>query len=182
MTVDTAAAQRSAANTHIAVMRINAEYRLAMTRHVCAGAKLFDINGDLTQKPTRYSVQVGPTAHVDLPDGCAHEEVLDRYFWRFMNHSCRPNSIVRGREVIARTCIDPWHEVRFDYNTTEYDMAEPFDCHCGTVGCTGRISGFRWLPQAARERLRPWLAPHLLAILDSDHTSVSATATAAGHS
>jgi len=51
--------------------------------------------------------------------------------------------------------------------TTEYDMAEPFACHCGSPRCFGTIRGFKHLTEDERERLRPFLAPHLASLLDS---------------
>lgn len=166
MTVSIAKADMVADATRIAVLRYGGEYQLLLTRHVCAGERLFRISGSITQVPTRYSVQIGLNSHIDLPTDHQHDEILDRFFWRFMNHSCDPNSVIRGREVFARTCIDAWNEVRFDYNTTEYDMAEPFDCRCGSPSCAGQVRGFKWLTRQRQEALRPWLADHLLARLD----------------
>lgn len=47
------------------------------------------------------------------------------------------------------------------FNTTEFDLAEPFDCHCGSPGCFGTIRGFKYLTADERERLQPMLAPYL---------------------
>ncbi len=116
-------------------------------------------------RPTRYSVQVDLAAHVDLPVGHSHEETLDRFYWRFMNHNCEPNTMVRGRMVLTLRPIAPWEEITFHYNTTEYEMAEPFDCQCGSRRCEGRIEGFRFLAPPEQERLRPWLGAHLRRLL-----------------
>ena len=53
------------------------------------------------------------------------------------------------------------------YATTERDMAEPFLCHCGSKCCASQIRGFRWLANEERQRLRTWLAAHLLARFDA---------------
>ncbi|WP_205863057.1 SET domain-containing protein-lysine N-methyltransferase [Planosporangium thailandense] len=137
-----------------------------MTQPVDAGGHLFAIDGELTDTPNRYTVQVGHALHVDLPESYGLELILDRFFWRFMNHSCEPTAVVRGREVLALKPLQPWQEITFHYNTTEYQMAEPFDCRCGSSRCEGTIQGFRYLSRSERERLRPWLSAHLLAILD----------------
>jgi hypothetical protein len=154
----------------VGVVRSAGEYRLILTQRVDEGTHLFDIDGVLTRTPSRYTVQVDHGLHIDLPYRYDPEYVLDRFFWRFMNHSCEPSAVIRGRQVFARTPIEPWQEITFHYNTTEYEMSEPFDCRCGSSGCAGQISGFRFLSRPDRERLRPWLADHLLSILDGRTT------------
>jgi hypothetical protein len=157
---------RTAETTRAAVMRTAGEYRLVTTEPIAANMYLFSLEGELVGTPTRYTVQIDESTHIDLPDECRFEEVLDRFFWRFMNHSCEPNTIIRGRDVVSLTPIEPWHEITFHYASTEYTMAEPFECRCGSRHCEGQIRGFRYLPQAGRERLRPLLSPYLLSILD----------------
>lgn len=152
----------------LAVIRLDEEFRLCAARPVVAGERLFTIEGDLTTVPTRYSVQVGRSTHVDLPGTVTIEEILDKYYWRFMNHGCEPNVAIRGREVHSLRALRQWDEITFDYNTTEYDIAEPFDCRCGSAGCIGRVRGFRYLSRPERERLRPYLPAHLLSVLDGD--------------
>jgi hypothetical protein len=152
----------------VAVIRIDEEFKLLSARTVSRDERLLVIEGELTSTPTRYSVQVGPSSHVDLPADHRLEEILDKFYWRFMNHSCEPNAVIRGREIYSLRALEPWEEVTFNYNTTEYDIAEPFDCCCGNPCCSGRICGFRYLPGAEQERLRPHLAHHLLSVLDDD--------------
>ncbi len=145
----------------VGVVRATLEYRLVAIRPLVAGGRLFRIEGELSSRPSRYSVQIGENQHIDLGIGHSFEEILDRYYWRFMNHSCEPNAVIRGREVLARRDIEVWEDITFNYNTTEYDMAEPFECRCGSPICLGRIQGFRHLSEADRQRLEPVLAPHL---------------------
>jgi SET domain len=149
-----------------AVLRAHAAYQLVLTEHVCAGSRLFRIEGELTHTPTRYSVQVDQDLHIDIPSGYAPDETLDRFYWRFTNHSCEPNAVVCGRDMYARICIEPWQQITFNYNTTEYDMAEPFDCLCGSDICEKTVRGFRWLSPTAQQRLHPMLAGHLRSMLD----------------
>ncbi len=144
----------------VGVIRAAREYRLVAICPIPAGDLLFRIEGVQTTTPTRYSLQIGENLHVDLSGGHSTEEILDRYFWRFMNHSCAPNSLIRDREVVARRDIQPWESVTFDYNTTEWDMAEPFSCGCGSVDCLGIIRGLRYLTSSQRERLGT-VASHL---------------------
>ncbi|TCO47280.1 SET domain-containing protein-lysine N-methyltransferase [Actinocrispum wychmicini] len=152
--------------TRAAVIRTGGEYKLVAIEPVAANTFLFSLEGELTSRPTRYTVQLAADTHVDLPAECPLEDVLDTYFWRFMNHSCEPNTMIRGRDVFSVTAIEPWQEIRFHYATTEYSMAEPFECRCGSRRCDGLIRGFRYLSTPARERLRPLLSGYLLSVLD----------------
>jgi SET domain len=150
----------------VEVVQVDGEYSLRATTAVPGGGRLFAIDGILTEQRSRFSVQVSSGLHVDLPGDHPHNGVSDRYFWRFTNHSCEPNTFFRNRTLRARRAIEPGEEISFDYHTTEYEMISPFDCRCGSARCLGTIRGFRFLPRPEQERLRPWLAPHLLARLD----------------
>jgi SET domain-containing protein len=147
----------------VAVVRAGGEYRLIANRPVVAGEHLFSIVGEQSGRPTKYTVQVGRGVHIDVPAEYGFEAILDLFYWRFMNHGCAPTVAIRGREVVALRAIDFGQEITFNYNTTEYDMAEPFACRCGSDRCAGLVRGFRHLPADERARLRPWLADHLLA-------------------
>jgi SET domain len=152
--------------TRVGVLRHGGQFQLLATEAIAAGERIFRIEGERTSVPTRYSVQLDETTHIDLGERSL-EEFLDRYFWRFMNHHCEPSTFLRGDEVYAARDIARGDDLTFNYNTTEYAMAEPFDCHCGSAHCQGTVRGFRWLPAAEQEALRPWLAPYLLRLLDS---------------
>src|SRR3972149_2928201 len=43
-------------------------------------------------------------------------------------YCCDPNALVRNLEVVTSREIQPWEEITFNYNTTEYDIADPFTC------------------------------------------------------
>jgi hypothetical protein len=143
-------------------VRVSSDGRhLVAIRPVAANTRLFTLTGRETATPTRYSVQVGAALHLD--QDCARDEadVVRRYFWRYMDHDCEPTTMIREREVIALRDIAAGDGVTFDYNTTEYDMAEPFDCHCGSDRCVGLVRGARHLTSAQRARLSHSLAAHL---------------------
>ena len=61
----------------------------------------------------------------------------------FMNHSCVPNVIINTPDmtVMAMRDIAAGEELTFFYPSTEWHMAEPFDCHCGAASCIGRVAG-----------------------------------------
>lgn len=60
------------------------------------------------------------------------------------NHSCEPNTGVRGQIlIVARRPIEAGEELTFDYDTTEI-AADPFECRCGATRCRERIDGSAW--------------------------------------
>jgi hypothetical protein len=149
------------AGSRAAVARIHGNYHVVATELLQAGDLVLRIEGDITRQPTRYTVQIDADHHIEVPAEASLELLLDRYFWRFLNHSCDPSAIIRGRDVIARRRIKPMDEVTFDYDSTEYDMAEPFHCRCGSPRCRGRVGGYRHLSAAQRRRIDPYLAAFL---------------------
>jgi hypothetical protein len=149
----------------VGVIRAAGEYRLVATRCFVAGERVFYMEGEPVRRPTRYTVQIGENQHLEMVPGSTAEEIFDHYFWRFMNHSCEPNTSIRGREVVALREITPGEGVTFDYNTTEYELAEPFECRCGSARCQGTIRGFKHLSETQRRRLEPFLARHLRSYL-----------------
>lgn len=134
---------------------------LIAVRPIPAGTMIFPLIGRERKTPTRYSVQVGAALHLD--QDCAHDitDVVHSYFFRYMDHHCEPTTIIRDREVIALRDIAQGERVTFNYNTTEYDMAEPFPCRCGSARCIGMVRGARHLTRAQRAKLAPWLADYL---------------------
>ena len=157
-----------AAGPSVAVARVGGEFKLLAIRPFAAGEAIFEAEGDLTRTPTRHSIQVGEDRHLDLLRPRSLEELLDRYAWRYLNHSCEPNGAFRGLTLVALRAIAAGEELTFHYATTEYDMAEPFACRCGSPRCLGRIQGFKHLTPAQRRRLAPLLADHLHRLLDQE--------------
>lgn len=145
----------------IAVVRLDGHYRVLATRSHEPGAFLLEVDGSLTERASRFSVQVGEDQHVDLPDHGDFESILDAHPWRFLNHSCEPNAVLRGRTLRALRTIEPWEQLSFDYNTTELKLSSPFVCRCGAPTCCTVVSGFESLSEEERERRKPLLAGHL---------------------
>lgn len=145
----------------VAVLVGDDHRRLVAIRPIAKGARLFTITGREHDTPTRYSLQVGATVHLD--QDCARDEfdLVQRYFWRYLDHSCEPTTQIRDRQVIAVRDIAEGEGVTFHYNTTEYDMASPFRCHCGSPRCMGTIRGARHLTSEQRAHLERWLPDYL---------------------
>jgi hypothetical protein len=135
--------------------------RLVALSPIPAGRRIFVINGRETPTPTRYSVQVGMGLHLDQDHAHDITEVVRRYCWRYMDHDCDPTTVVRNRSVVARRDIDAGEGITFNYNTTEYVLAEPFNCKCGSALCMGTVRGAKYLTDAQRVLLDEWLADYL---------------------
>ncbi len=88
---------------------------------------------DTFDYPTYLTVQVGTNKHILL----APEDL------QYSNHSCAPNIFfdTTSMKVIALQPIQPDDELTFFYPSTEWDMAQPFQCYCGNPNCLGLIEG-----------------------------------------
>ncbi|KAK4455637.1 histone-lysine N-methyltransferase ash1 [Podospora aff. communis PSN243] len=86
-------------------------------------------------EPTYATVQYGRDKHLNL-----NSDLL------YINHSCEP-SLYFDMTAMAVTAgpngVKAGEELTFFYPSTEWYMAQPFDCLCGKETCRGRISGAR---------------------------------------
>lgn len=119
--------------------------------------------GTVRSDADRYSIQVGAARHLAPPlelDGAGSGA------WRFMNHSCDPNVRidVAARRIVTLRPVEAGDELLFDYNTTEWEMAEPFSCRCGAVRCYRDVGGFRRLSRSRQRSLLAHAAPHIQAL------------------
>ena len=150
---------------HVLLVRVVGHaggYGVVAAQPSAAGDVLLPVNGTVTARPSRYSIQIDDDLHIDLGTDVRFEDTVVRQPWRFLNHSCEPNAAYRARAFVALRSIQAGEAVTYDYDTTELDMAVPFDCRCGSSRCRGRISGFAHLPLDEQLRLRPLLADHLM--------------------
>lgn len=147
--------------SRVAIATRHGQYAVVANADIAAGDLVLHVTGIEVTMPTRYTLQVAATVHVEAqPDS----DGPDGYpIWRFMNHGCEPNVVLRGREFHTLRAIKAGDELTFDYDSTEWDMAAPFRCHCASTRCRGEIRGYLHLSKAARAALvQP--APHLRVI------------------
>ena len=106
------------------------------------------LEGNYFQSPTRTSIQV-ENKHIESWEG-GH-----------INHHCDPNTEIRihdnfiGRNVgnqsqgslvalvVAKRDINTGEEITFDYETTEVELAEPFECNCHGRWIRGKIHRYQ---------------------------------------
>ena len=93
--------------------------------------------GTISAEPTYLTVQVGTRKHITL-----HPEFL-----QYINHSCNPNVFfdTTAMQLIALMPIRPEEEMTFFYPSTEWKMAQSFQCYCGYKNCIGEIKGAAFL-------------------------------------
>jgi len=132
-----------------------------------------------------HTLQIGTDKHVliDLPS-------------RFINHACGPDKTNVGIRIIpndnddgnggddddrdrdgddndvtiqfvALRTISKHEELLWDYECTEYEVHNRFDCRCGSSVCRGEIKGFKYHSKQVLETVtdRRYIAPHLLRTL-----------------
>jgi hypothetical protein len=113
---------------------------------------------------------VSATCHIQGREPLVDARGRDRYPWRFLNHACDPNLMLRARSLVARRAVAAGDELTLNYLASEYDMAEPFACACDH-GCeliepgpdgARWVRGYRYLSEAQRDRLRDCVSPHLV--------------------
>lgn len=134
---------------------------ITATRLVPRGAVLLHAEGVIVRTPSRYSLQIGERSHLDVPPGVDPDAVDDPLYWRYLNHSCSPNATFQGVDLIALRPIAAGESITFDYNTTEFEMAEPFTCQCGACGGLV-VAGFGRLPWPERVLLAPSASAHVM--------------------
>ncbi|KAI9914459.1 hypothetical protein PsorP6_008118 [Peronosclerospora sorghi] len=132
-------------------------------RSVVAGQKfektdlIASVFGTLYSKPTRFTVQISPDKHMAFTGGL-----------EFLNHSCNPNTRIDVSEheakvsFVAIKSIQHGEPLSFDYSTSEWDMDEKFECHCGAPTCQGHVGGAKYLSEDEVLARLPYFTPSIL--------------------
>jgi hypothetical protein len=138
---------------------------LQSTRLIKKGEKVVNLEGVWVSEPSRYTIQLGPDMHL-MPRN--HQ-------WALINHSCSPNLRVDPDRMamFAAREIQPGEPLSFNYLTTEWDMAEPFDCHCQASNCIGHIAGLRHFKNLNDQSSLVWSNPTMSG--DSTPTQLAAS-------
>ncbi|KAL1880032.1 hypothetical protein Daus18300_001395 [Diaporthe australafricana] len=111
---------------------------------------------NLADEPTYATVQIGRNRHLML-----NSDLL------YLNHSCEPSLIIdtANMTVLAGPKgLKPGDELTFFYPSTEWSMAQPFDCFCGSATCRGKIAGAKDMAPKQLEGL--WLNGHIRELMD----------------
>ncbi|MEO7768613.1 MAG: SET domain-containing protein-lysine N-methyltransferase [Ferruginibacter sp.] len=87
-----------------------------------------------TQNNASYlTVQTGINQHITLAPT----------FLQYINHGCDPNIFfdTTAMQLFCIKSIRSGDELRFFYPSTEWKMAQPFVCNCGSIHCLQLVSG-----------------------------------------
>jgi len=139
--------------------------------NIAKGDKICFLEGELcTLDEIMEKISEGIEALSD-PLGVDEEMYLDLdEISRTYNHSCNPNSYIRGKsELIAMRDIRAEEEITYDYSTTMSDNKEKIEkaggklwthrCNCKSKNCRKIIDQFITLP---KERQKFYLANKLM--------------------
>ena len=91
--------------SRVSVARARGDFRVVASESIAEGERILHFQGELVEHPTRETLQIDTLRHLAVPKGLGVERVLDEYAWRFLNHSCDANGVVRHRELVARRPI-----------------------------------------------------------------------------
>lgn len=72
-------------------------------------------------------------------------------------------------EVVAERDIAEGDELNFFYPSTEWEMAQPFECWCGSSKCLKKVKGAKFM---SKEDLKKhgFINDHILLMLDEQDT------------
>jgi len=123
-----------------------------------AGAVFAKITTATPATKAYSSVQISEMAHIEL-----NSELV------FVNHSCDPSLVFDMGRFEVRVGdgrdLKKGDELTFFYPSSEWDMAQPFDCNCGSVKCKSVIDGSRKMDEAIVREY--WLNGHIERMLDA---------------
>ncbi len=92
----------------------------------------------------------------------------DMKYVRYINHSCDPNSGIKGRVTfVALRNISKDEEITFDYSISE-DSKWELHCSCGAEKCRRIIGGIRSLPRDVYNSYLPFVPRYFQKIYNSE--------------
>ena len=137
-------------------------YTLIAETPYTIGDIIFPLDGTEFDHKNRYSIQIGNDTHMHPFQDVDFDVQMTQCPWIVTNHSCDPNVKIDNGQFVAIKEIHAGEPITFDYETTEWEMDEPFSCGCGASTCRGQIRGYRFLSDSDRQRSLALTASHLL--------------------
>jgi hypothetical protein len=121
-----------------------------------AGTRLISFADSARTPDISYlTVQLDASTHI----------LLAPEFLQCVNHSCNPNVSFNMAEMtlVAVRDLTAGDELVYFYPSTEWTMAQPFTCGCGSAECLGTIDGASRLSREVLERydLSPYIRSRL---------------------
>jgi SET domain len=112
----------------------NKQNSLHSTKSFKKGEVICGFEAGTTQNYATYlTVQVSTDKHI----------TLQPEFLQYINHSCEPTVFfdTTSMQLVALQDLNEGDEFTFFYPSTEWDMAQPFVCNCGSANCLQLING-----------------------------------------
>lgn len=112
----------------------NNQNALHGTKTFKKGDVICNFNAGITQNYATYlTVQIDVDKHI----------TLQPEFLQYINHSCSPTVFfdTTTMQLIALQDLSEGDEFTFFYPSTEWNMAKPFVCNCGSANCLQLING-----------------------------------------
>jgi hypothetical protein len=114
--------------------KLSGQKSLQATKSFQPGEMICQFHAGITQTFATYlTVQIGDDSHI----------TLQPEFLQYINHSCDPSVFfdTTRMELICLKALNAGDELTFFYPSTEWDMAQPFNCNCGSPQCLQSIQG-----------------------------------------
>jgi hypothetical protein len=102
--------------------------------HFAQGDVICKFSAAATQSFASYlTIQTAVDKHI----------TLQPEFLQYTNHSCEPTVFFNtaSMELVCLQAMQPGDEFTFFYPSTEWEMAQPFVCNCGSAACLQLING-----------------------------------------
>lgn len=79
--------------------------------------------------------------------------------YKYLNHSCSPNTAIKGHKTIVSTrYIHKGEEITVDYSIIEADSRWHMKCSCGAKNCRGTIGPIQKLPPKMYNKYLPHIS------------------------
>ncbi|KKA26639.1 hypothetical protein TD95_002641 [Thielaviopsis punctulata] len=121
--------------------------------------------------PTYATVQFSKNRHLNL-----NSDLL------YINHSCEPSLIFNMATfeiLVGHKGIKAGDELTFFYPSTEWEMAQSFDCFCQAPSCRGRISGAKDMHKDQLKGI--FINGHIRAMLEEQEAKATGTTITPNH-
>jgi hypothetical protein len=125
-----------------------------------AGSTFAPILGTTPSSKAYSSVQISRDQHMEL-----NSDLL------YCNHSCAPTVEFDVAHMVVRVAADrdlnAGDPLTFWYPSTEWSMAQRFECSCGSKRCHGWIAGAGEMDEEVVRSY--WLNEHIVELLDEEN-------------
>jgi len=113
--------------------------RVLVTKSNIQGKGLFSLKPIIENQQIGYFEGheiINPTKHSVTFEGKIIEPTCSL---KYLNHSCAPNALFRGRFLMSLHDIKVNEEITIDYLATESILSNAFKCKCSSIQCRGWI-------------------------------------------